>query len=125
MALLIPGIPDEPSFDLTTALGAVGEPGSVYVLRFTWRDRTASWYIDLFESDGVTAIVLGKRLSPGWAPYAGLVIETLPDGLIYVRGTDDFERADLATNDLRAVFLSSAEIGAAAPAPAAPRYSIA
>jgi hypothetical protein len=108
---------------MTVTLGAIGEAGTVYVARFTWRGRTASWYLDLFEADGIAAIVTGKRMSPGWAPHAGLVIETLPDGLLFVRGNDDFERDDLATDDLRLVFFATSELEAAAPPAAAPLYS--
>lgn len=125
MALLLPGFPVQPSHRITVALGPLGEAGVVFVLRFTWRARTASWYVDLFGADGVTAIVMGRRMSPQWAPHAGLVLADLPPGLLFVRGKDGFERDDLATDNLRAVFFATAEVEAAAPAAAAALYSVA
>jgi len=58
--------------------------GGVQVrLRFTWRQRLGAWYLDIFELADVAEagvagavgdpIVLGKRISPRWAPLLGLV----------------------------------------------------
>lgn len=64
-------------------------------VRLVYRTRTASWYMDLRQLDG-TAIVLGRRITPTWAPLGGLALEGIPrDLLVIVTGPDDAVRDDL------------------------------
>lgn len=67
-----------------------------YKVIFTWRQRAASWYFDLFTADG-TAIALGRRMSAGFAPIAnvGFDVDVAPDGNLFVRGSDGYLREDL------------------------------
>lgn len=68
--------------------------------RLTWRERTGSWYIDIFELDDVTLIVAGRRVSALWVPLTGLALgdSLARDRELYVIagiGADPFPRADL------------------------------
>ena len=107
MALLLPGFPDLPAHRLRVTLGA-----RTYDLRLTWRERPASWYLDLWTTDG-TPIALGRRLTPGWDPILGLGIEDSPDdgGFLLVRGPDPYQRSDLG-GSLRLVWMDAAEMAA-------------
>lgn len=107
MALLLPGFPHLPAHRIRVTLGA-----RAYDLRLTWRERTASWYLDLWKTDG-TPIALGRRLTPGWDPILGLGIADSPDdgGFGTVRGTDPYERQDLGAG-LRLVWMPTAEVQA-------------
>lgn len=102
-AVQIAGFPTYPRHSQTVTLG-----GKVLRLTFTWRARTASWYVDFRQADG-TAIALGRRLSPGWSPVAGLRSDALPDGVFLVFGPDDYERNDLGTA-LRLVYLPTEDL---------------
>lgn len=69
--------------------------------RLTWRERTGSWYIDIFELDDVTLVVAGRRVSALWVPLTGLALgdSLARDRELYVIagfGTDPFPRADLS-----------------------------
>jgi hypothetical protein len=81
--------PTIPAERQTVTLG-----GARYDLRLTWRDRTASWYADLWDATGAP-IWLGQRVTPGWGLGTGLVVAGEPDGIFVVRGPSDFERLDL------------------------------
>lgn len=99
-----------PAIARTIQTVTIGE--SQYRLGLTWRERTASWYLDLAALDG-TPLALGVRLSAGWAPLAGLLIEDGPSGgMLYVRGLDGYARADLG-DGLRLLWYTDAEIEAA------------
>lgn len=124
MALLLPAFPDLPCFRVAVTLGPLDGPGEVFVLRFTYRTRTASWYVDVFESNGETLLLAGRRLSPGWSPHRGIVVEGMPDGVLYVRGRDEFERDDLGTDNLRVVFFDAEEIATRAGADPTPLYQV-
>lgn len=80
-------------------------------IRFTYRDRTLSWYMDLRTVDGV-AIALGRRLSPFWGPILQHTIENEPDGILLVQGTDGYAKADLG-DTLNLIFIPDAEVPAA------------
>lgn len=103
---LVPGFPDLPSHRMRIALG-----GRTYGLRFTFRARTASWYVDLFDADG-GAMLLGQRVSPGWSPLAGYNLDAAPDsdgqGVIVI-GPDPYDRAMLG-DVLRLVHLDAADV---------------
>lgn len=90
--------------------------GAQYRVRLTWRHRCRAWYMDLLALDE-TPLVLGRRLSPGWSPNMGMVLDAGPPGLFFVRGSDDYARADLGTN-LVLMYYSQAELQAVAAAAA-------
>lgn len=87
-------------------------------VRLTWRHRCQAWYMDLYALDE-TPLLLGRRLSAGWSPNAGLVIENGPAGYFLVRGLDDYAREDLGAN-LRLLYYTSDEVAAVASAAAEP-----
>lgn len=103
MSRLIHGFPEAPSHIQTVTLG-----DRRYRVRFTYRRRLSSWYVDLFDRDG-TPIAVGRRMSPGWAIASAADVPGAPDGYLYVRGADDYQRSDLGSA-LRLVFFSSDEI---------------
>lgn len=84
---LFPGRPDDTQ---TVTLGS-----SVFRLRFFYRRRLRAWYMDLYDQSG-TALLRYRRLSPGWAPMAGIIASGMPAGQLYVtRIPEPYERADL------------------------------
>ena len=58
--------------------------GVELVLVLTYRDRSASWYLDAYTVDD-EPIVLGRRLAEGWLPWLGHGADHLPPGGLYVR----------------------------------------
>jgi len=94
----IAAFPDEPQHLMTIAWG-----DRQVRVRLTWRNRTASWYLDVFElGDGEqtgAALVRGRRVSPRWAPLAGLRVVGLPQSPILVVDaavrSDPFSRSEL------------------------------
>ena len=99
MANLIPAFVEFPSHTMTITWG-----DRQLRIRFIWRERTASWYFDVFElgDDNATtgdAIVLGRRVSPRWIPLLGLIPVGLPlDVVAFVDagiGSDPYLRSDL------------------------------
>lgn len=64
------------------------------VLRYqrTYRPRTGSWYVDIFDRDE-KPLLLGRRLV-GQQVVAGPEVLSV-DGLIYARGPDEPRREDL------------------------------
>lgn len=66
----------------------------VYQLETRWNDRMQAWYVYLYDSAG-QGVAAGLRLSPRWSPLAGLVPERWQGGILYVRGPDDYGRAEL------------------------------
>ena len=68
--------------------------GEEYRAVLTWRQRTRSWYLDLYLADG-TPVALGRRFSPGWSPVRGSTSEDLPPGSFVVAGQDGYRRSDL------------------------------
>ena len=109
MGAFLPTFPAVPQLTYTVTLEE-----EQFRLRFTWRRRLRSWYVDLFTLGGV-ALAVGRRLSAGWDPFFGLVIEGGPDGLFLVRGSDGYARLDLGVT-LRLVYYTRAELVAAKPA---------
>ena len=99
---------EQPADTQTVTIGGVQ-----YRARFTWRTRTASWYLDLWKLDG-TALALGRRLSPGWGPLIGLSIDGAPDSWLYLSGPDEYRR-DHAGSSLQVRFYTQAEVDARAP----------
>ncbi len=114
MPLILPAYPEDPQHVISAEI-----EGVAYRLRYTWRDRTASWYLDVFDATGA-ALIAGRRLSPGAAPLGGITVEGGPGGLLYVRGIDDFERADLG-GDLAIALFDADELAGATVATVAGR----
>lgn len=85
--------------------------GQRYRLRLTWRERCRSWYVDLLDAETEDPILVGRRLQPGFVPWraerAGM-----PDGVLYVRGVDGYQRGDLGTS-LQLLFYEDDELPAA------------
>jgi len=78
----LPILHDLPSHRYRIQLGGVS-----YVVRLTYRDRLASWYLDLYDVDE-EPIALGRRLSPRFSPLLGIGVDRGPSGLLYVEGPD-------------------------------------
>lgn len=106
MPVKIQGFPEVSSHVQAVVLGV-----TKYRVRFHYRDRTRSWYMDLTLLDG-TAIVLGRRLSPGWGPMVGFQITDQPEGFMTTRGTDGYAKEDLGAA-LDILFVPDDEIPAA------------
>lgn len=70
--------------------------------------------MDLMALDG-TPLVSGRRLSAGWSPLAGLVVEDGPPGMFFARGGDGYAQTDLGRS-LVLMYYSQAEMQAAAAA---------
>lgn len=107
MGLILPAFPEIPCHSFTVTLGE-----AQYNIRMTWRDRTQSWYMDLYDVEN-NPLALGKRLAPGWAPLAG----TLRDpegGYFYVSGEDGYKQEDLGKT-LQVIFYTMEEIGERQP----------
>jgi len=109
MAAFLPAFPAIPQHVYTVTL-----EGAQFRLQFTWRRRLQSWYVSLLALDD-TPIAMGRRLSAGWDPFFGFVLEAGPDGFFVVRGTDGYAREDLGAS-LRLVYFTRAELRAAIPA---------
>ena len=88
--------------------------GTEYRIVLTWRQRSRSWYLDLYSADG-NPIALGRRLSSGWSPVRGATDAQLPPGAFVVGGPEDYRRSDLG-DDLMVRYYSGAEL-AALPVP--------
>ena len=65
-------------------------------VRFTWRERLAAWYLDIYDLDDVP-IILGRRVTEQWAPLAGHALgdELDRDVLLVVQGPSPYAREDL------------------------------
>jgi hypothetical protein len=102
--------PQFSQFTLTMQMGP-----TKLTLRMTWRDRTKSWYLDIFQIDG-TPLVLGRRLSPYWSPIFGDArTPELIDGSIAVRGLDGYEQDDLGTTSLLLWYIPFSDLLLLAP----------
>ncbi len=97
-----------PAYLQTFTLG-----GTDYRIGLTWRERTASWYLDLYDAEEAP-LALGRRVSPGWSPLLGLSIEGGPDGVLMVRGPEPYMRDGLGAG-LRIIFYPTSEFPAATP----------
>jgi hypothetical protein len=104
MALDIPAFPSLPRHSYVIPLGGVE-----YEITYTYRERTASWYIDLRTAAGVD-IALGRRLTPGSTPFTRL---ELP-GMLYCAAADGFARRDLGTPEFLLTYYTAVELAATA-----------
>ena len=105
MPLRLPLTPDLPEHTFTVPL-----EGVQYEFRLVYRSRTASWYLDLLDEDGV-ALLRGQRLSPGSPLNAGLT--SGPPGVLLVDGADPYARDEVAL-----LYVTADELAALAPAAA-------
>lgn len=88
----IPTFASLPQFIETITLG-----GERFRLRFTWRERTAAWYLDVETQDG-TKLASGRRLVAKGAPLGGLLIEGGPQGLFLVDAVNITAREQLGVD---------------------------
>jgi hypothetical protein len=88
MPLKMPFFHDYPAHRYQVALDGV-----VYEIRLTYRQRTSSWYLDLWDEQG-NEIVKGRRLSPNWSPQGGMVTDG-PPGLLVAFGRDPYDRYEI------------------------------
>jgi hypothetical protein len=65
--------------------------GERWGIRLTYRERTRSWYMDLYDADD-EPVALGRRLSGDWFAVVTVVAEGGPPGGFYVVGADPYER---------------------------------
>lgn len=79
----IPIDPRLPRQALRTRLGETS-----YVLRFSWRERTQAWALDLYTAND-EPIVLGRIIEIGGFPLAGLVDSRAPRGILSVVAQSD------------------------------------
>ena len=103
MPLQVPAFPTYHQHEMFISLDE-----TIYLIRMTWRERTASWYLDMSLEDG-TELIRGRRLTPGWGPLLGMMIDSPPNGLFWVLSPDDFEREDLG-EVLRLLFMTAEEL---------------
>ena len=118
MSTLIPAFVEYPQHWMTITWG-----DRQLRARQTWRARTGAWYLDLFDLGDQTGdpnatgnpIVLGRRISPRFAPLLGLVPVGLPLDPIPVVdagiGSDPYRRSGLGA-EVRLLLVTKAEIRA-------------
>ena len=82
--------------------------GVTFTLAFAWRQRTASWYVDVLAADG-SPILQGQRVSASSPLWPDPSAPGLPPGVVVVVGPDTYLRGQLGT-DLRLVYLTAAEV---------------
>lgn len=84
--------PDFPDAFQTVSLG-----GTSYRIRSVWRERSRSWYLDVYLADG-TGIALGRRVAA-----SGILVRDLArtdanatyGGVLFAAGKDRYAREDL------------------------------
>lgn len=103
MATILPTFPTQPCFSYTITLGS-----AQYGLTWTWRARCAAWYLDVVDSGG-SAVVLGRRVSPGWDLLHGLLPVGVPSGYLLVSGPDPYTQ-DMLGTDVLVVWYDATEI---------------
>lgn len=96
----LPLFPERPAQSYTIALDGVQ-----YQIRLTYRERTASWYLDLYDEQG-EAVLLGRRLSPG-APPLNEGVTKGPPGVLFAAGPDPYPRDGVGL-----WYASASEVGA-------------
>lgn len=104
---VLPGYPSIAQHEYVTTLGDTS-----YRFTFTWRVRQRAWYFDLELEDG-TALIRGRKVSAGWFPLGAVDLgDNAPAGQLYVRGSDNYERADWGS-ELVLVFVPTADLTSA------------
>ena len=107
MPVRLPIFSEVPAHTYTIALDGVQ-----YEIRLVYRARTASWYLDLRDENGVE-LVLGRRLSPGSSPTGGVIVDG-PPGVIAPFGADPYDRHELELWYFEAAELAEARVAAVA-----------
>lgn len=106
MSLLLPLFPAKAAYRYRLPIA-----GREYVLRFVWRERPASWYVDIGLTDG-TWLARSQRVCTGWTLFSWVRDERMPPGTFYVykRGAslEDPGLDDLGAR-VRIVYLDPAE----------------
>lgn len=95
--------PEVHCHEMTIVLG-----DTQFVIRFTWRKRSAAWYMALYELDG-TPVWQGRRVTPGLFVGEGIVVSNGPDGSFLVDGHDPYEQLDLG-NDVNVNYVPNDDI---------------
>jgi len=114
MGQILPAFPVQPQHTARVTLG-----DAEFTVRLTWRARTASWYIDLYDADGAELLV-GRRVSARGSLWLGMRVPGLPDGELFVSGLDGYARNDLG-GKVEIVYYPRAEI---TPEPADPGFVV-
>lgn len=95
----LPIFPEQPKHEYTITLD-----GEQFQFVLTYRDRRASWYLDLSTADG-TALVRGRRCSPGYPlVFPGTVGS--PKGLL----TCDAPADPYQRDELRLLYYTAEEL---------------
>lgn len=84
MAVLVPILrdPDGASFfDLQVQL-----EGVTYTLEMRWNERMQAWFMNVLDSEGVTAFIVGARLCADW-PIAQELVDRNPPGVFFLVDT--------------------------------------
>lgn len=68
--------------------------GVSYKIRLTYKDRTCSWYLDVWDENG-DAVLRGRRLSPEFSPNGG-VTALGPPGIFFAVGQDPYDRYEVS-----------------------------
>ena len=101
--------PDQPVHERWVEL-----EGVLVSYRLTWRPRTASWYLDLYDSAG-TLVLAGARLPSGWPVTARHRLAGMPPGwfvLIDSQGEDAPATLDELGGRFLFCYVTAAEIAA-------------
>lgn len=107
MADKFPAFPAFPQHGYTMALDQVQ-----YKFEFTYRPRTEAWYVNISDADG-NALASGRKLSVGWGPILGLILEKQPSGILYVRGPVEYTQEQWGT-ELELLRILQSELAAVA-----------
>ena len=106
MAVALPLVPSDPSYEFVTSLGV-----ATYTVGVRWNGRDGAWYLDLADADGdpirsglkiALGVLIGDRSTdPRWPAGVFLVTESSGTGLD--AGIDDLGAR------VRVLFLSYAD----------------
>lgn len=82
--------------------------GVTFTLAFAWRQRSASWYVDVLDADGAP-ILTGQRVSASAPLWPDRSAPGLPPGFAVVTGPDVYLQSQLGT-DVQILYLTAAEL---------------
>lgn len=99
--------PSRPNLSQTFTLD-----GDEYVVRFQWRDRPRSWYVDVRRPDG-TEVALGRRVAANAIIVPDMdrdLADSPGGGVLYGFGKDHYAREDLGKEGgIRVIFFTRQE----------------
>lgn len=104
MGKLITTFGDRPSKEAVFTLGS-----AQYRIRVYWRARLFGWYLDLLALDG-SALMSGRRLSPGYSPTLAIHVEGEPAGRLFVTGPDPYSRSMLDDGVVQLLYYEPSEV---------------